>query len=140
VVFNFWHAANTPELAEAVGLLFAEVHFSELPPAVGAIAARAEEALPEMTTLRAGFAALALLRWGLSEATLLAGYRFSAGIADESPTDVVRLADWVARLHLDPFDVDEWRRLAGHFASPEGLPRELHRLARLCLPEAAKAR
>ena len=38
VVFNFWHMANTPELAAHVEALFANLHFSEFPAALNPVA------------------------------------------------------------------------------------------------------
>lgn len=124
VVFNFWHAANTPELAAHLQALFANAHFSELPVALNAVASAAEATLPEEVTFRAGTAALALVRWGYDDATIIAGYQYSAGLSDCVPLPAgtetyaaVRLADWVAGLHRDSFDLARWevlrRELAG---------------------------
>jgi hypothetical protein len=139
VVFNFWHAANTPELAAHLQTLFANMHFSELPTALNAVASAAELSLPEDTTFRAGTAALALQRWGYEEATIVTGYQHSAGLAicdinDAETYAAVLLADWVACLYRDAFDLARW----------EILRRELEGIAvftrlkptwRLCLPE-----
>jgi len=135
VVFNFWHAANTPELASAVASLFTEAHFSELPSALGPIASAAESRLSEDTTLRAGFAALALIRWRATEAQILDGYRFSAGLQEADPSPLLRLADWVARLHLEAFDLDRWRQLQASCSDRPKWNREAGAIARLCLPD-----
>ncbi len=82
VVFNFWHKANTPELAEHLQALFDNVRFSELPTALNAVATAAELSLPEATTFRAGTAAVALQRWGYDEPTIVAGYQHSTGLSN----------------------------------------------------------
>ncbi len=81
VVFNFWHMANTPELAAHVQALFANLHFSEFPAALNPIASAAESSLPEDVTFRAGTAAIALHRWGYDAATIVTGYQHSAGLS-----------------------------------------------------------
>lgn len=138
LVFNFWHAANTPELGEHVQALFAKLRFSDLPASLNPVITAAEDRLPEETTLLAGTTAVALLRWGYDEASIMAGYRYSAGL----PTQVtkgtetwaaIRLADWVARLHRECFDLEKWTRLQGELAGLEGFPR-LMPTWRLCLP------
>lgn len=139
VVFNFWHPANTPELAAHVQSLFADIHFSELPAALDPVASAAESSLPEDTTFRAGTAALALQRWGYDETTIVAGYRHSAGIAlcdtDDAETyAAVRLADWVAYLYRDTFDLARWNNLRRELEEIAGFPR-LMPMWRLCLPE-----
>lgn len=68
VVFNFWHMANTPELAAHVQALFANLHFSEFPETLNPVASAAESILSEEVTFRAGTAAIALHRWGYDAA------------------------------------------------------------------------
>ena len=75
-MFNFWHKANTPELATQLEALFAALSFSEFPAALDDIASAAEESLPEEITFRAGTAAIALRRWGYDDATIVKGYRY----------------------------------------------------------------
>jgi 2OG-Fe(II) oxygenase superfamily len=139
VVFNFWHAANTPELADAVASLFVDMHFSELPSALDPIAAAAESDLAEDITFRASSAALALHRWGFDQETVVSGFRFSAGLEAAHQTEMdesaaaVHLADYVARLQTDPFDVQRWNALRNALASMKPFPR-LMPLWRLCLP------
>ncbi|MFV2058544.1 MAG: 2OG-Fe(II) oxygenase family protein [Thiohalomonadales bacterium] len=118
LVFNFWHAANTPELATHVQALFANLHFSELPASLNTVVSAAEVNLPEDTTFRAGTAATALHRWGYDDVTVLAGYQYSAGLTLTSPhtsgTEVwaaIRLADWLACLYRDSFDLERWVNL-----------------------------
>ncbi|MBC8212070.1 MAG: 2OG-Fe(II) oxygenase [Gammaproteobacteria bacterium] len=118
VVFNFWHAANTPELAVHVQALFANIHFSELPAALNPVASAAEMSLPEDTTFRAGTAAVALHRWGYDDATIVTGYQHSAGLSICPTTDAetyaaVLLADWIAYLYRDSFDLSRWKILRG---------------------------
>jgi len=139
VVFNFWHAANTPELAAHVQALFANMHFSELPTLLDSVAAAAELSLPEDTTFYAGMAALALHRWGYDETTIVAGYRHSAGLAicDTNDTETyaaVLLADWVACLYRDSFDLARWKILRRELAGIEIFAR-LMPTWQLCLPE-----
>ena len=139
VVFNFWHAANTAELAAYVKALFTNVHFSELPAALDPVAAAAEMSLPEDTTFRAGTAAIALQRWGYAEPTIAAGYRHSAGLAicdtnDAETFAAVRLADWLAFLYRDSFNLARWMILRRELAGIEIFTR-LRPAWRLCLPE-----
>ncbi len=138
LVFNFWHAANTPELAAHVQALFANLHFSALPATLNPIMSAAEENLPEDTTLVAATTAIALQRWGYDDATILEGYQYSAGL----PTHVtqgsetwaaIRLADWVARLHRESFDLAQWEGLNRALTGAKEFARLLPTW-RLCLP------
>jgi hypothetical protein len=135
VVFNFWHAGNTPALALAVRELFANAHFSDLPRCVHTMAERAEADLSEAVTLRAGLAALILHRWGVSESTLTQGYRLSVGW-DTSAPPVARLADWLAHLHLESFDVEAWGHLRACLMGSDPVEGPARALARLCCPES----
>jgi hypothetical protein len=139
VVFNFWHAANTPELAAHIQTLFADMHFSELPTALDPVVSAAESSLPEETTFHAGTAAIALHRWGYDETTVITGYRHSAGLAicknnDPETYAAVLLADWVACLYRDSFDLARWKTLRHELAGTEVFTR-LMPTWRLCLPE-----
>lgn len=139
VVFNFWHMANTPELEAHIQALFANLHFSEFPAALNPVASAAESSLSEEVTLLAGTAAIALHRWGYDEATVVAGYRHTAGLAtcdsgDAETYAAVRLADWVAYLYRDSFDLLRWHDLQSALAGIEMFPR-LKPTWRLCLPE-----
>ncbi len=139
VVFNFWHAGNTQELAAHVQALFKDSHFSELPAALDPVASAAESSLPETTTFHAGTAAVALQRWGYDDATVVAGYRHSAGLSvgaavDEEAHAALLLADWVARLYRDSFDLARWEVLRNELAGSKMFPRLLSTW-RLCLPE-----
>jgi hypothetical protein len=138
-VFNFWHAANTPELAAHVQALFAKMHFSELPTVLDSVASAAESNLPEDTTFHAGTAALALHRWGYDETTVVTGYLHSAGLSicdtnDAETYAAVLLADWVACLYRDEFDLARWNILRRELAGIEVFTR-LRSTWRLCLPE-----
>jgi Rps23 Pro-64 3,4-dihydroxylase Tpa1-like proline 4-hydroxylase len=140
VVFNFWHVANTPEVAAHVEALFANLHFSEFPPALHSVASAAESSLPEEVTYLAGTAAIALKRWGYDEATIVAGYRHSAGLStcDNSDAETyaaVLLADWVAYLYRDSFDLPRWHSLQSALAGIDMFPR-LRPTWQLCLPES----
>ena len=139
VVFNFWHMANTPELAAHVEALFANLHFSEFPAALNPVASAAESNLPEEVTYLAGTAAIALQRWGYDAATVVIGYQHSAGLATCEPGDAetyaaVLLADWVAYLYRDSFDLLRWNNLQSALAGIEIFPR-LKPTWQLCLPE-----
>ena len=128
VVFNFWHVANTPELEAHVQALFANLHFSKLPAALNPIAADAESRLPEEVTYRAGTAAVALHRWGYDAATVVTGYQHSAGLdgGDSHNAETyaaVRLADWVAYLYRDSFDLARWEILRRELDGMEMFPR-----------------
>jgi len=116
VVFNFWHAANTPELEAYVKTVFTNIKFSELPTAIDSVASAAEESLSEEITFRAGTAAMVLVRWGYDDATVVAGYQYSAeySTCDNYDTETyaaIRLADWMARLYRESFDLVRWERL-----------------------------
>jgi len=137
VVFNFWHVANTPQLADAVAALFADMHFSELPAALDPIAVSAETHLPEDTTFRASLAALALRRWGYDDETVVDGYRASASLSSQldvidERTAAIRLAAWVAHLKTGTFDLPRWQELQGALAGTGSFPR-LMPLWGLCL-------
>ena len=139
VVFNFWHMANTPELAAHVEALFANLNFSEFPAALNSIASAAESSLPEEVTYRAGTAAIALHRWGYDAATIVTGYQHSAGLSTCDTSDAetyaaVLLADWVAYLYRDTFDLMRWNYLQSALADIEMFPR-LMPTWQLCLPE-----
>jgi len=139
VVFNFWHSANTPELAVHLQALFTNLHFSELPAALDPIAAEAEMRLPEDVTYRAGTAAIALQRWGYDAATVISGYQHSAGISacdtrDAETYAAVLLADWVAYLYREVFDLARWDILRSELDGRERFPR-LRAIWQLCLPQ-----
>ena len=143
VVFNFWHMANTPELAAHVEALFANLHFSEFPAALNPVASEAESSLPEEVTFLAGTAAIALQRWGYDAATVVTGYRHTAGLSSCGTRDAetyaaVLLADWVAFLYRDSFDLLLWNNLKNALAEidkgSELFPR-LKSTWQLCLPE-----
>ena len=139
VVFNFWHMANTPELAAHIETLFAKLHFSEFPAALNPVASAAESSLSEEVTLLAGTAAIALHRWGYDAATVVLGYQHSAGLSPCEPGDAetyaaVLLADWVATLYRDSFDLVRWNNVQSALAGIEMFPRLLPTW-QLCLPE-----
>lgn len=139
VVFNFWHTANTPELTAHIQALFANMHFSELPAALDTVVSTAELSLPEETTFRAGTAAVALHGWGYDEATIVTGYRHSAGLSicdtnDAETYAAVLLADWVARLYRDSFDLARWNILQRELKGIEVFTR-LMPTWQLCLPK-----
>jgi hypothetical protein len=139
VVFNFWHSANTPELAAHVEALFANLHFSEFPAALNPVASAAEASLPEEVTYLAGTAAIALKRWGYDAATVVTGYKHTAGILSCDTSDAetyaaVLLADWVAFLYRDSFDLLRWNKLQSALVGIEAFPR-LQPTWQLCLPE-----
>ncbi len=138
VVFNFWHAANTPELAAHIQALFANVHFSELPIALNSVAIAAELSLSEDITFRAGTAAIALQRWGYDEPTIVAGYQYSAGLSsanNHTPETyaAVLLADWIAYLYRDSFDLARWKILQRELEGMEMFTR-LKPTWQLCVP------
>jgi 2OG-Fe(II) oxygenase superfamily len=139
LVFNFWHAANTPELAAHVQDLFTNVKFSELPTALDAVASAAELSLPEDSTLLAGTAAVALHRWGYDETTIEAGYLHSAGLSicdsnDAETYAAVLLANWVAFLYRDSFDLSRWKILRRELEGIDVFTR-LKSTWQLCLPD-----
>lgn len=138
MVFNFWHAANSPELGEAVERIFGDMHVGLLPSELDAVMEEVEATLPEEVSFRASLAAWALLRWGYESATVVAGYRHSAGLsATSAPTEEERsaslLADWVARLRGDPFDLARWEALKDQIEQAKTFPRSSP-MATLCFP------
>lgn len=142
VVFNFWHMANTPELEAHIQALFAKINFSEFPATLNPVATAAESNLPEEVTLLAGTAAIALHRWGYDAATIVAGYQHSAGLSISESSDAetyaaVLLADWMAYLYRDSFDLMRWNRLQTALAGIEMFPR-LMPTWQLCLPADQK--
>ncbi len=139
VVFNFWHMANTPELAAHIESLFAKLNFSEFPAALNPLASAAESSLSEDVTLLAGTTAIALHRWGYDAATVVIGYQHSAELSPCDTSDAetyaaVLLADWVAYLYRDSFDLLRWNNLQNALAGIEIFPR-LMPTWQLCLPE-----
>lgn len=139
VVFNFWHMANTPELAAHIETLFANLHFSEFPASLNPVASMAESSLSEEVTLLAGTAAIALHRWGYDAATVVIGYQHSAGLStcdtgDAEAYAAVLLAEWVAYLYRESFDMERWNNLQSALAGIEMFPR-LMPTWQLCLPE-----
>jgi hypothetical protein len=139
VVFNFWHMANTPELAAHVETLFTNLNFSEFPAALNPVASAAESSLPEEVTYLAGTAAIALHRWGYDSATVVAGYQHTAGLStcdtsDEETYAAILLADWVAYLYRNSFDLARWSSLQSLLAGIEMYSR-LMPTWQLCLPE-----
>lgn len=138
VVFNFWHSGNTPELEAHVQTLFTNINFSELPAALNPVATAAEASLAEDITFRAGTAAVALVRWGYDDATVVAGYQHSAGVLTCDVKNVetyvaVLLADWVARLYRDSFDLARWEILRSELEGVEKFSR-LMLTWQLCIP------
>lgn len=138
MVFNFWHAANSPELGEAVERIFGDMHVGLLPSGLDAVMEEAEATLPEEVSFRASLAAWALLRWGYESATVVAGYRHSAGLPStgglsEEERSASLLADWVARLHEEPFDLVRWEDLKGRIGEVKAYPR-LRPMGALCFP------
>lgn len=139
MVFNFWHLANSPELGDTVRDLFGAANFAELPGAVDASAAWAEARLSEEATFSASLIAWALHLWGYDEATVVAGYRRGVGLSCESLLSdeqgaAVRLAEWVAGLYEQPFDLRRWESLKRELRGVKPGER-LMPLWRLCLLE-----
>lgn len=142
IVFNFWHAANTPELENYVKTLFSNIHFSELPASLNCDAVFAESTLPEEITLLAGTAAVALHRWGLNEATVADGYRYSAGLKtfDNATTEAqssILLADWLARMYRNNFDLELWKTLKRKLKNAD-FSQNLNPIWELCFPVIKK--
>ena len=82
--------------------------------------------MPEEASHRAGLAGVALVRWGYAEDTVRAGYRYSAGLSPgelPEPVAPILLADWIAGLVGEPFDLLRWqalrRTLAGWDPPPQ---------------------
>ena len=82
---------------------------------------------------------MALHRWGYDDDTVIAGYQFSAGQASPHTLGTearvaIRLADWVAYLYRDSFDLARWDDLRSELEGTEVFAR-LIPTWRLCLPE-----
>jgi len=116
VVFNFWHPANLPALAEALTEWMGTPRFGDLPNRLNAVAAEAESRLPETVTYEASLAAWLLHRLGYAPEVVLQGYRLAADIHQPKPEDpeeacAILLAVWLARLFQGHFDPAEWEVL-----------------------------
>mgnify|MGYP002629492230 CR=1 FL=1 len=138
VVFNFWHPANSPALAEAVAALLAGMHFSELPAVLDAVVSQVEAQLDEDTSFRANVAAVVLHRWGYDAHTAAAGYFQCAGLPwphalPDQRSAVIKLAVWIATLHQGIFDLDAWQRLDDALGGITP-PSEIRPIWQLCLP------
>lgn len=143
MVFNFWHAANTPQLKEAITALLHDLRFADLPAELEPVQTLAESTLPEEVSYRAAVTATALQRWGYGADTIEAGYRAAAGLlTDDAVTScpeqlsALRLADWVAHLHQYSFDLREWETLR-QAQSTLPIPERLREMWQLCLPADA---
>jgi 2OG-Fe(II) oxygenase superfamily len=141
LVFNFWHEANTEALAAHLKALFANLNFSEFPEALNGIATAAEAQLAEEITLRAGTAALALSRWGYDTDTIVRGYQVSAGLCSHDglsgeARSAIRLAEWVANLYQESFDLARWTCLQNDLRGHLRYARLAPTLA-LCFPTLA---
>jgi len=138
VVFNFWHAANSPALARELTARLGNVRFSDLPVALAAQRDEAEASLAEEVTYRASLVACLLHHWGFGEETLVNGYSRSIG---RTPLRVLRpdeaaswqLADWLAFLYREHFDLARWRALHERLSGVTPSPR-LQKLWELALP------
>jgi len=138
VVFNFWHPANSPELAEAVTGWVDGLDFGALPDSLESIAVEAESRLPEERTYTASLTAWILQQWGYPTEVVVAGY--SASLAEVGSDSVVEedevaiaLACWVAELRHGHFSLQNWERLRGRIASRPSGERIQEALA-LCVP------
>jgi len=143
VVFNFWHPANTPALAGHVQELMKGMHFSALPAALDAVAARAESQLTEADTFRASVAAWVLVQWGYGTEIITRGYEVAAELAPRSSVEVahrgpVGLACWLALLYCDSFHLHAWVAFARSMEG-EVAPEPLRELWSLCLPSWEEA-
>jgi len=113
VVFNFWHPANSPALADAVHHWVSGLDFGALPGGLSAVAEDAESRLPEEVTYGASVAAWLLQKWGFSSETVIAGYVSFLGesvpesLGDESRVAIL-LAVWVAALREGHFSLARW--------------------------------
>ena len=110
-----------------------------MPSELNPVAEDAESRLPEETTFLAGTAAIALQRWGYDVATIIIGYQHSAGLvgcnANHAETyAAVLLADWIATLYRDAFNLERWHNLCHQLVGIERFPR-LQSTWQLCLPE-----
>jgi hypothetical protein len=126
-VFHFFHAANTPALAEQLRLLFSDLVFSELPAAVHPLMDAAEASLSEDTTLRAGLVAAALARWESPTEVVCAGYEASLLPLEEGGPFLA--ARWLAHLWTTHFDLDQWSELAPLARRDPHCPQALRNLA-----------
>lgn len=143
VVFNFWHPANTPELALAVEDWTTGLDFSVLPKGLEPLATEAEARLPEETTYAASLAAWILLTWGYEDATIADGYGVYVGVRETSclrqeAAAAIRLAGWVATLRQGHFSVEEWGRLRAELGDTPPFER-LREVMKYCLPPIGSA-
>ena len=116
VVFNFWHPANSPELARAVEDWMYGLDFGALPSSLESVAMEAESRWPEEATYTASLAAWVLHKWGFSSETVVTGYRVSLGSSvleglNEEECVAIELACWVAALRHGHFSLTGWTAL-----------------------------
>ena len=145
LVFNFWHAANTKELALAVGNLFDEASFAELPQSLDPIAERADRDHTEAVSQLAHLTALALHRWGLDEALVKRGFEWSLRrpssdarprLASDGEVEIA-LAEWAARLHVGSFELDRWDELSAMVGDAR-VPESVRSFRELAVPSSAR--
>lgn len=136
LVFNFWHKANTPKLAEAVEKWTSGLNVAALPKELDMLAMKAESHLPEETTYQAFLVAWILLSWGYEESTIVDGYAVFVG-AKKMPKKMsesfvaIRLAHWIAILHQGYFSIDAWKKLHNDLENTADFTR-LNKVKRFC--------
>jgi len=140
VVFNFWHAANTPALAKHIEMLFDGAHFSQLPDHLDQEMELLETHCGERVSMCAGMTALLLNRWKAHPSDVLRGLQFSAGLLSwqdipASSRAVIGLAEWAAWMRSGPFLLSRWRRLCNRLRG-ERAPNHLQTLWALCCIDA----
>jgi len=113
VVCNFWHAANTPELAEWVREQFRGMRFDVLPSGLDDVAVLAEQTRPEEDSFRASSVAWLLTRWGADDEAVAAGYRSALDVlrSPDGPLNIL-FARWLELLAHGDFQADLWAALA----------------------------
>ena len=111
-VFNLFHAANTPELAQRVRQELEGLHFADLPASLDALIDQAEQERPLEDSHRAGTVAWLLQKWGAHE-LVVPGYRAALEPLDADCTDqgVLLRARWFERLANEDFDAALWAAL-----------------------------
>lgn len=127
-VFHFWHAGNSPALAQQVRSLFEGCRFDRLPAEVVRVAERAERSEPEELTWRAGLLAWALHAWGVSGAGVAEAYL--AALCSPEPWEqqgalsgqeaTVALGRWVVELYAGEVDLRAWERLQRRLGPVQG--------------------
>lgn len=109
IVFHFWHPANPPLARPLLDATVGTMRFTDLPTALDASIARADQIDPEHTH-RAAQIAWWLQRWGYADPILVSA--FDRSVQQQAPhTSDEALARFLGHLHREGFDRRAWQTL-----------------------------